>query len=247
MPSVEQLVALTVLVIVVVAGLLLLGRQGWTKLGAGKYSASRDTSGDPRDLGHLEVTLEQYSEVATALDALVDLDAAQIETGAKAWFTTLATRLATCLKTQADEHYRVAIWLDDPNFPDHFIAVGHGLFNANEPEMGKLERDYTIGGLAFRSVTGTYYCRDTATDPNYKPRRAGPQRYHSVFAIALGSLTDPWGVMTADARQANGFDEREQMLIRRFGELASVGALIWYSRVTPPGPPAEQSPDPEGL
>lgn len=184
------------------------------------------------------IDLEQYGEVAAALEGLVDASPEQVEAAARQWFSQLATRLALRLKEERDQHYRVAIWLDDPNYPDRFLGIGRGLFDHADSDMDSLDRRYTIGGLAFESVTMTYYCRDRRTDPQFKPRKNVPPSFQSVFGLALGDETNRWGVMTVDARQANGFPDDAQWMIRQFGELASLGAFIWYSRVTPAGPTA---------
>lgn len=212
---------------------------GWVELkGPAGLTASRRAVGagiDPElRVRAARVALEQYGEVAVALEVLINADAASIEAAAREWFTTLATRLGNLLREQGDHLYRVAIWLDDPTDATHFIAVGHGMFHKNDRNMDRLERQYTIGGLAFTSRTRDYYCRDTRTDPMYKPRDTVPPSYRSVYAIALGSPTDPWGVMTVDAKQANGFPDDARWLIQLFGELATLGAISWYEKVTPP-------------
>lgn len=189
-----------------------------------------------------KLDLDQYGEVATALDALAQARPDEAEDHARRWFSELATRLALRLKQEPNQHYRVAIWLDDPRHSDVFLGIGRGMFEAGDTDMDSLERKNTIGGLAFDSVTMSYYSRDCTTDANFKPRRNVPPSFKSVFGLALGDEHDRWGVMTVDARQVNGFSEDAHWLIRRFGELASLGAVIWYARVTPPGPPAGTSP-----
>ncbi len=174
----------------------------------------------------MQLRLDQYGEVAAALEAVLNADSARVEAAAREWFTTLATRLAHLLREQGDHHYRVAIWLDGDD-PVDFIGVGYGMFDAHDDNMDRLERANTIGGLAFKSVTGDYYCRDTRTDPNFKPRKTVPPSFHSVYALALGRLNDPWAVMTVDSRQTNGFPDDRKLLVRRFGELASLGAVAW--------------------
>jgi hypothetical protein len=69
----------------------------------------------------------------------------------------------------------------------------------------------------------------------------------SVFGLALGDLNNRWGVMTVDARQANGFPEQAQALIWTFGGLASAGAAIWYTRVTSAGLSSDPQVDKSGL
>lgn len=184
-------------------------------------------------LAAARIDLEQYGEVAMALDALLLAPVEQVEGASRQWFSQLATRLAHRLREERQHHYRVAIWLDDPNYPDVFIGIGRGLFDPGDTDMDTLERKNTIGGLAFESPTMTYYCRDRKTDPNFKPRKNIPPSFESVFGLALGDDVNRWGVMTIDARQVNGFPDDTVWLIRRFGELASMGASIWYHRVTP--------------
>ncbi len=229
-----------VIIVLVIALLIVATRLGWVELrlpgglGATRNQAAASDAGTT--VRALKIDLEQYSEVAAALSALVEADLIEVETAARQWFSELATRLATRLKEQRDHHYRVAIWLDDPNSPNYFVGIGRGIFDKGDTDMDTLERKYTIGGLAFDSPTMTYYCRDRRTDPNFKPRKHVPPSFESVFGLALGEHDDRWGVMTVDARQANGFPDDTQWLIQRFGELASIGALLWYSRVTPAGP-----------
>jgi len=188
----------------------------------------------------LRLILDQYREVAAALEAVINAPPGSVEMAAREWFSVLATRLAHLLREQRDHHYRVAIWLDDPSSPDAFIAVGFGMFDHHDENMGTLERGkFTIGGLAFQSPNGIYYCRDTQIDPNFHPRRTVPPSFHSVFGLALGRLNYPWGVMTVDARQPNGFPDDAQWLIRRFGDLASLGAVTWASKIG--SPPTVQS------
>lgn len=200
----------------------------------------------------LRLNLDQYGEVATALEAVINSKPSAVEGAAREWFSQLATRLAHLLRQQRDHHYRVAIWLDDPSSQTHFIAVGYGMFDRHDENMERLERgSYTIGGIAFASVTGDYYCRDTRTDPNFKPRKTVPPSFRSVYALALGKLNDRWGVMTVDSRQTNGFPDDAQWLVRRFGELCSLGAVTWASKLTEvpatPGPAAVTADDRSGL
>ena len=240
MPPIEVVVAIIGGFVVVGILLVFLGKAGWVELhGPLGFFAKRHIpeAGDPTvDVRAMKLALEQYGEVATALDALINADPQNIEVLARDWFTTLATRLATRLKEQRDHHYRVAIWLDDPNVSDAFVGIGHGLFRRNDVDMDRLDRKYTIGGLAFESPTMYYYCRDRRVDPNFKARRNIPPSFESVFGLALGTLNDRWGVMTVDARQANGFPDDAQWLIRRFGELASLGAIVWAARANTTGP-----------
>ncbi len=184
----------------------------------------------------MQIRLDQYGEVATALSGILEASDAELDKAARVWFSTLATRLAHLLREQGDHHHRVAIWLDDPNNPRSFVGIGRGLFDDGDTDMDTLDRDYTIAGLAFRAVTGDYYCRDTATDPKFKPRKSTPPSFQSVYGIALGTPNDLWGVMTVDSRQTHGFPDDRRLLIRRFAELASLGAVAWLSRI-PAAPP----------
>ena len=70
------------------------------------------------------LTLDQFAEVAVALEAVITAQPQAVEPAAREWFSALATRLAHLLREQRDHHYRVAIWLDDPNYADDFVAVG---------------------------------------------------------------------------------------------------------------------------
>jgi hypothetical protein len=202
----------------------------------GKASPGASVEDNAAIVRGVRIDLEQYGEVAAALDALITSDSEHVEAAARQWFSQLATRLATRLTERRDHHYRVAIWLDDPNYPDRFVGVVRGLFDPGDTDMDFLDRKYTIGGLAFDSATMTYYCGDRKTDPNFKPRKHVPPSFESVFGLALGQHNNRWGVMTVDARQVNGFPPDTQWLVQRFGELASLGATIWYARVTTPGP-----------
>ena len=243
-----------VILVIVVVGVLLLGRQGWHRLRMpGGIEADREPPSAARDRSSsaaaavqearaTRIALEQYGEVATSLAYLIQAGPNDVEQTAREWFSTLATRLAIRLKEQRDHHYRVAIWLDDPNYPDRFVCIGHGLFDRSDTDMDFLERDYTIGGLAFKSPNMVFYCRDRRTDPNFKPRRNIPPSFESVFGLALGKPSDRWGVMTVDARQANGFPEDAQWIIWRVGELASLGAIVWEAKVPPPLGPAGEMP-----
>jgi hypothetical protein len=242
-PPFEVIVAIVVGFAVVGVLLLILGKAGWVELHGPLGFFARRHVVDPSDplipLRAAKLDLEQYGEVTGALESLVRAGQDEVEKVARDWFTMLATRLATRLKEEKDQHYRVAIWLDDPNYPDYFIGIGHGLFDQNDRDMGTLERaPFTIGGIAFESANMTYYCRDRRTDPNFKPRKSIPPSFESVFGLALGTPTDRWGVMTVDARKVNGFPDDTQWLIRRFGELSSLGAIVWATRAaTVPGPP----------
>lgn len=251
MPSVELVLVIIIGIGVVILGLVVLGKLGWVELrGPLGFMARRHVppdgpAEDPTvDLEALRLALEEYGEVAVALGELAQSQPGEVQAVARAWMTMLATRLALQLKKQRNQHYRVAIWLDDPNFVDHFVAIGHGMFDHNDENMEMLERKYTIGGLAFESATGSYYCRDAPTDPKFKPRNKVPPRFKSVFGLALGRPNDRWGVMTVDARQSNGFPDDSQWLIRRFGELASLGAVIWQEKIVAgqTGPSAQAGP-----
>lgn len=254
LPPFDQLAGLALVLLAAAAAIWAVSRlRGQTDLklplGIGlKHDDRTSTSGSiAKAIEVLEasrrLTLDQYGEVAAALEAVITARPEAVESAAREWFSALATRLAHLLREQRDHHYRVAIWLDDPTVPDQFVAVGYGLFDRNDENMERLERGkYTIGGLAFESATGSYYCRDTATDPNFKPRRTVPPSFHSVFGLALGNMNDPWGVMTVDARQPNGFPDDAQWLVRRFGELASVGAVTWAEKL-PEVPPPGAEPD----
>lgn len=232
--SAPAFILLFVIILILVAAKL-----GWSRLkGPLGLEVSRDGSTATHGVEALRIDLEQYGEIATALSGLLDAKREAVEPAAREWFSELATRLATRLSDTRNHHYRVAIWLDDPQYPDHFVGIGRGMFAEGDPDMDRLERAHTIGGLAFESPNMYYYCRDRQTDPNFRPRKTIPPTFNSVFGLALGTLNDRWGVMTIDARHANGFPEETQWLIRRFGDLASVGAMIWYARVTEGGPPA---------
>lgn len=226
------LVAIIVLIVV-------LSYLGWNRIKGGGIEASREVGGqdDAGKVEALKIDLEQFCEIAGALSGLLDADPANLEAAAHQWFSELATRLATRLKEQRDHHYRVAIWLDDPQYRDDFVGIGRGMFDKGDTDMDRLERNFTIGGLAFVSPNMKYYCRDRRTDPNFKPRKNIPPTFESVFGLALGDVNNRWGVMTVDARQANGFPDDTQWLIQRFGDLASVGAATWYARVPQTGPP----------
>jgi hypothetical protein len=236
--ALKGLLSAPVLVILAMIGALVVAtRLGWVELnlpfGIGAKRSIRAADDTAARLEAARIDLQQYGEVATALEALLRTEAAEVEAAARQWFSELATRLATRLKEERNHHYRVAIWLDDPQFPDSFVGVGHGLFDRNDTDMDFLERKYTIGGLAFQSSNMTYYCHDRRTDPSFKPRKSIPPSFESVFGLALGTYNDRWGVMTVDARQVNGFPDESQWLIRRFGELASLGAIVWELKATP--------------
>jgi hypothetical protein len=246
------------LVIAAVVGLLLIAKATpWFRVKFGGLEAERDSPSKPYVAKAAEaavtsratrIDLEQFGEVAVALEALVDAKNPQeLEPMAREWFSMLATRLASRLKEERDHHYRAAIWLDDESHPDHFVCIGHGLFNPNDTDMDMLERANTIGGLAFKSATMSYYCRDRKTDPNFKPRHEREPSFLSVFGLALGKPNNPWAVMTVDARTINGFSDDAQWLIRRFGELASFGAVVWAMKATPPVPPASAAVTKDGL
>jgi hypothetical protein len=165
------------IIILFILLLLVASRLGWIELKgpAGLGATRKPPSSDPAiDVRAARLDLNQYAEVATALPALVEAMPAQVEAAARHWFSELATRLATRLKEERDHHYRVAIWLDDPNYPDRFLCVGLGLFDKDDIEMEFLERKYTIGGLAFNSSNMYYYCHDRRTDANFKPRKTIP-------------------------------------------------------------------------
>lgn len=255
----------TILVIVVVAAvILILGRNGWNRIELPWLKASKD---DPETtlrkankavensvradaaevhVRALKIALEQFDEVAAALAHLIESGPNDdVDARARQWFTTLSTRLAMRLKEQKDHHYRVAIWADDPKYPNAFVGIGHGLFDPADTDMDFLEREYTIGGLAFRSSNMAYYCRDRETDSNFRARRHIPPSFDSVFGLALGTYSHRWGVMTVDARQRNGFDTEAQWLIQRFGNLASLGAVVWQAMVTPPDSPSSATSAPE--
>lgn len=235
-PYIPLGIALVFLAIVVIA--VTFGRKLNIKLpgGLGVEAGERETSTTiateavANVVEHMQIRLDQYGEVATALTAVLEAGPLEVDAAAREWFTTLATRLAHLLREQGDHHYRVAIWLDGDD-PTSFHGVGYGYFQRTDDNMDRLERDYTIGGLAFRSRTGDYYCRDTTADHNFHPRKTVPPSFHSVYGIALGSLQDPWGVMTVDARQTHGFSDDRRLLIRRFADLASLGAVVWASRL----------------
>lgn len=228
--------------VLIIAGVIILlvvaTRLGWVEIKLPFFTASRSLTAKDADtrIRAARLDLAQYGEVATALAWVVDADPDEAERAAREWFSQLATRLALRLKEEKDHHYRVAIWLDDPQYPDRFIGIGRGMFHHNDVDMDSLERKHTIGGLAFESVTMSYYCSDVQRDQSFKPRKHVPPSFKSVFGLALGTTNDRWGVMTVDARQLDGFPEDTQWLIRQFGELASLGAVIWYSRVAPTGP-----------
>jgi hypothetical protein len=227
------------IIVAIIVLVLVLSRLGWNHFKGGGIEANRGTigNGDAAGVEALRIDLEQFCEMAGALSGLLDADPKGLEAAAHQWFSELATRLATRLKEQRNHHYRVAIWLDDPQYPDHFVGIGRGMFDKGDTDMDRLERQFTIGGLAFNSPNMKYYCRDRRTDPNFKPRKSIPPTFESVFGLALGVYNDRWGVMTVDARQANGFPDDTQWLIQRFGDLASVGAATWYARVPPAVPP----------
>ncbi len=254
-----QIIAAPVFLIVmgVAGGLLIAKFTPWHRFKIGALEMERDSPSRPYiaqaneavvDSRSAKLDLEQFGEVTGALDVLVRASGVAIETVAREWFSMLATRLAMRLKEERDDHYRVAIWIDDPQYDDRFICVGHGLFNKDDVDMDSLERGWTIGGIAFESANMTYYCRDRRTDPRFKPRKSIPPTFESVFGLALGTITNRWGVMTVDARKANGFPEHAQWLIRRFAELASLGAIVWERAVaTVPGPTATPPGPPDGL
>ncbi|MEW6223208.1 MAG: hypothetical protein AB1627_01125 [Chloroflexota bacterium] len=239
--SIQSVASAPAIVLVLLIVLLVVATKlGWVELKLpGGFGAKRGDNrlSDPQArLEAARIDLQQYGEVTAALEALLRARPDEVEAAARHWFSELATRLATRLKEERHHHYRVAIWLDDPQHRDRFVGVGHGLFNKDDTDMDFLERRYTIGGLAFDSPNMYYYCRDRRTDPQFKPRKSIPPSFESVFGLALGTINNRWGVMTVDARQANGFPEETQWLIWRFGELASLGAVVWELRAAPPLP-----------
>jgi hypothetical protein len=180
----------------------------------------------------LALALRQYSDVAQALPALFEATASEVERSARDWFDELATRLANCLKSGGGQLFRAAIWLNDANVPDEFVSVGvtHGAFKVGHGKTDGLAKKRTIGGIAFRNKDGVCYCEDTKTDSRYISKTAKP-KYRSIYALALGG-SPRWGVMTIDAVRPNSFGESEIEIVEVFAGLASVGASIWYAKVS---------------
>ena len=188
-----------------------------------------------RERAQLRQALFDFSETAQALNALLVWPPGQRDTKAREWFDFLAVGLEYSLRTSKEERYRVSIWASRGD-AEYFDAVGLGSFGPNDVRMQKLERVGTIGGDAFGSATGETYCADIR-DPECGWRQRGnkPPRYRSLFAVALLTLVDErrWGVMTVDCNVVRGFSRPDQQVARHFGELASLGELIWRSKEAP--------------
>jgi hypothetical protein len=194
-----------------------------------------------RERDQLREALFQFSEAVQALDALLECNPADADRIAHDWFGSLATWLASSLRTSTTERYRVSIWTSGGD-PDNFDAVGLGMFDPNDKRMRKLSRRGSIGGEAFHSNAGEKYCPDIrAQSCGWTPRSTSNPPYRSLFAVALGEHSDRWGVMTIDCNLEDGFSEADRQVARHFGELALVGALIWRikaERIGTDSPPA---------
>lgn len=205
-------------------GVLLLVRSGRAASITSKYfSFELPTApvGKPAEVAQVEAAFERFTDVAQGVVAIMDAPSGRVEQASRKWFDYLASNLSGALRTQPDELYRVAIW-EDAVDPEWFVGIGWAMFDANDPAVERLWKDDSLAGLAFRSPTHEYYSPDVSKDPNYIAHSGRPRRYRSVFAIALGA-PQPWGVMTIDAKAVNGFSQADQLVVRRFATLVSVG------------------------
>jgi hypothetical protein len=182
-----------------------------------------------RERDQLREALFALSEATQAVNALLGCPPTERDRYAKEWFDSLAAGVETALRTSTTERYRASIWADREDAVN-FDAVGLGKFKRTDLRMQKLERDGSIAGDAFGSATSETYCPDIH-DPTCGWRQRGRKRptYKSLFAVALLSLDDEkrWGVMTVDCNIKAGFSGADLQVARHFGELASLGELIW--------------------
>jgi hypothetical protein len=135
----------------------------------------------------------------------------------------LCEDLSDALRTQPAERYRVAIWEVRDDEPDAFIGLGWGGFDVNDEAVTKLDKADSIAAITLSPQEREYYCRDIDKDPRYVAHSGRRKRYGSIYAVALGTLDKPWGVLTVDARGANGFSTTDITIIQRFAALVSVG------------------------
>jgi hypothetical protein len=197
-----------------------------------------------RERVQLREAMFAFSEQVQALEALLSCKPPERDRYAREWFDSLANGLETALRTSTTERYRASLWANRAD-PDNFDAAGLGRFGQNDVRMQKLLRIGTIGGDAYASSTGEKYCPDIR-DPACGWRQRGPNapKYASLFAIALVALDNDgrrWGVMTVDCNEKGGFSQLDQQVARHFGELASLGELIWRRKEAPPIERARES------
>ncbi|HYK96127.1 MAG TPA: hypothetical protein VE011_09720 [Candidatus Dormibacteraeota bacterium] len=190
-----------------------------------------------RERDQLREAIFAYSEAAQALEALLGCKAVERDRYAREWFDSLCNGLETALRTSTEERYRASVWASRAD-PENFDAVGLGKFDPHDVRYQKLKRTGTIGGEAFAVTSGEKYCPDIHDpDCNWVPRSTKKSKYRSLFAVALVDLeneTRRWGVLTIDCNIKDGFSKLDQQVARHFGELASLGELVWRRKEAPP-------------
>lgn len=220
---IDFLVVLIVGFVLGVVVMFLIGKSGHGASIQSKYLSLNIPSATAAkaESGQVEAAFERFTDVAQGVVAIMDAPPGRVAQASRQWFDFLASNLSGALRTQPDELYRVAIW-EDTGDPGWFAGIGWAMFDANDAAVEKLRKDDSLAGIAFRSPTDVYYSPDVTKDPNYIAHSGRPRRYRSVFTIALGA-PQPWGVMTVDAKAIDGFTEADQVVIRRFATLVSVG------------------------
>lgn len=231
MPSVEQLqwfalvlfiivvlvFAIIVLVMVLKAtgsdlaatkdrGLSIVGRPNPTRRREAQYAAA----------------FERYADLGQGLVAIVEKDGEERDKIARKWFSVVCEGLSMALSTGSTETFRVAIWLDEEETTT-LIAIGSHLLTPKADR--RLVRDTSLAGKAVLTKHEQYE-PDVNKSDDFD--RHGDERkpYSSVFAVPIGGA-DAWGAITVDAKSSGGFTDLDFDLVRRFAQLADLGALAW--------------------
>jgi putative methionine-R-sulfoxide reductase with GAF domain len=231
LPSEWQLLALATLVLAICVLLIVLDltdREFDVGMSPWRFRFPKRAD---RSTAQLAAAFERHSDIAQGMAAVIEAEPDD-EKVATDWFRLLTEGLAGALSAGSGETFRVGIWVDDdPEEKVMTFFVGHLL---DVPPHRELDREKSVAGLVARTGEECYII-DTTTDPRYDPLSRKRKAYRSVFAVPLGEAPDTWGVMTVDAAKVGAFGDLEKEIVRRFGELADIGAYAWAS-----GPPAQQ-------
>lgn len=170
------------------------------------------------------LALTRLTDLEQGLVSLVEADAVELEERAEDWLDYVCEGLARVLGAGNHADFRVAIWTDDEPDREFLKGLAYCGFDRNDPKYAKLPRATTVAGWVIANRQD-HYVPDTDNDPIYRPHKHRPN-YRSMYACPLGTEDDPWASMTVSAPALDGLSEERRALVRRFGDLASVGARI---------------------
>lgn len=177
-------------------------------------------AGNP-DAKHLLYALERLSDVGEALVAVVEAETWE-QQGERAWewFDMCVENLGSALTTGSTERFRVALWGSTP--PDLMGLAYYQFDPATRPEE---LQDTSIAAKVLRTKQ-PHYSPDAEKDPDYIPRSKHKRSYKSLYAVPCGRAEEPWGAITVDAKQRDGFSALDQAICQAFAKLATTGASL---------------------